>query len=49
MPRDQLFDVDACREKATELSAAQGIDGTICGICILACPFTQRYLRRSRL
>jgi epoxyqueuosine reductase QueG len=47
IPRDQIYDAAACRKKASELSTAQGIDVTICGICILACPWTQRYLRRS--
>lgn len=47
IPRDQIYDAAACRKKASELATAQGIDVTICGICILACPWTQRYLRRS--
>ena len=47
IPRDQIYDAAACRKKASELARAQGIDVTICGICILACPWTQRYLRRS--
>jgi epoxyqueuosine reductase QueG len=47
MPRDEIYDAAACRKKASELAAAQGIDVTICGICIYACPWTQRYLRRS--
>jgi epoxyqueuosine reductase QueG len=28
-------------------SAGLGIDHPICGICIAACPHTQRYLRSS--
>jgi len=44
--RDRMLDAAACREKATTLAAGQGIDVTICGICILACPWTRRYLRR---
>jgi epoxyqueuosine reductase QueG len=47
IPRDQIYDAAACRKKASELAAAQGIEETICGICIFACPWTQRYLRRS--
>ena len=47
MPRDHIFDAAACRKKASELATAQGIEETICGICIFACPWTQRYLRRS--
>jgi epoxyqueuosine reductase QueG len=45
--RDQLLDAAVCREKASKLAVAQGIDVTICGICIHVCPWTQRYLRRS--
>jgi epoxyqueuosine reductase len=45
--RDRLFDFAACKKTASRLAAAQGIHETICGICILACPWTRRYLRRS--
>lgn len=45
--REQIFDAAACREKASALASAQGIDVTICGICIHVCPWTQRYLRQS--
>jgi epoxyqueuosine reductase len=45
--RDRIVDVLACEPKASALARAQGIDVTICGICILACPWTRRYLRRS--
>jgi epoxyqueuosine reductase QueG len=44
--RDQILDASVCREKASKLAAAQGIDVIICGICIHVCPWTQRYLRR---
>ena len=47
MPRDQIYDATACRKKASALATAQGIEETICGICIFACPWTQRYLRHS--
>ena len=47
MPRDEIYDAAACRKKVSELATAQGIKETICGICIFACPWTQRYLRRS--
>jgi epoxyqueuosine reductase len=45
--RDQLLDVSACKKMASSLATAQGIDVIICGICVNACPWTQRYLRRS--
>jgi epoxyqueuosine reductase len=43
--RNRIFDAAACKKKASALAADQGIDVTICGICILACPWTRRYLR----
>lgn len=43
--RNRIFDAAACKKKASSLAAEQGIDVTICGICILACPWTRRYLR----
>lgn len=47
LPREAFYDVGACREKASALASARGIDVTICGICIRACPWTQRFLRRA--
>jgi len=44
MARDRIFDAAACKRVASALAARQGIDVTICGICVLACPWTQRYL-----
>jgi epoxyqueuosine reductase len=43
-PREAMYDAFACRDMATKLSGEQGIVSTICGICINACPWTQRYL-----
>ncbi len=36
--RDELLDAHACRKKALEFSAALGINDSLCGICIWACP-----------
>lgn len=36
--RDELLDAYACRKKALELSSALGINDSLCGICIRACP-----------
>ncbi len=43
-PREAIYDAFACRDMATKLSGNQGIVSTICGICINACPWTQRYI-----
>jgi len=45
--RDDFFDAWACCRKATEFCEREGIDSTICGICIEACPWTQKYLKRA--
>lgn len=42
--REDLYNPVACFQMARTLTAAQGIKGTICGVCIHACPWTQRYL-----
>lgn len=47
LPREQLLDAAACRSHASALAASRGIDVTICGICIFACPWTQRGLQAS--
>jgi epoxyqueuosine reductase QueG len=45
--RDEFFDAYACCRKATEFCEKEGIDSTICGICIEACPWTRRYMGRA--
>ena len=46
-PRESIYDAFACRDTAKKLSKRQGIDSTICGICINACPWTQKYILRE--
>jgi epoxyqueuosine reductase len=49
IPREALYDAYKCREKAQEYEKArEGIHANICGICIVACPWTQKYLERGR-
>lgn len=45
--RESIYDAFACRKKAAKLAQAKAIKPTICGICINACPWTQKYLRRE--
>ena len=45
--RDSFFNPYTCRKTARELAAEQGIDETICGICIAACPWTQKFIKQS--
>jgi len=46
-PREYIYDAFACRDTAGKLSKHQGIDSTICGICINVCPWTQKYVSRE--
>jgi epoxyqueuosine reductase len=46
-PREAMYNAFACRDMAKRLSGEQGIVSTICGICINACPWTQKYLSRT--
>ena len=43
-PRESIYDAFTCRDTAMNLSKHQGIDSTICGICINVCPWTQKYI-----
>ena len=46
--RDEFFDAFACRRAARETAQRRtGISDTFCGICIAACPWTQRYIKRD--
>ncbi len=46
-PRETLYNAFACRDTAGRLAGRQGINATICGICINVCPWTQRYIARE--
>jgi len=46
-PREVLYNAFACRDCALSLAGQRGINATICGICINACPWTQRYIERE--
>ena len=45
MPRDGFFNAHACAAAARQLAATLEISRSICGRCIGACPWTQRYLK----
>jgi epoxyqueuosine reductase QueG len=48
LPRESLYNAFACREKALEL-AEEKIEMriTLCGRCIVACPWTKQYVRKT--
>ncbi len=45
--RETFFDAFACRKAAREMAARIGIEESVCGMCIAACPWTQRYIERK--
>jgi epoxyqueuosine reductase len=48
MPREALYDAYKCRDTAQKLSLKGfGISYSICGLCIVACPWTKKYLDRA--
>jgi epoxyqueuosine reductase QueG len=48
LPREALYDAFKCRDKASELSMKSfGEPVSICGLCIVACPWTRDYLKRT--
>ncbi len=48
MARDDFFNAHACCQAARQQTRDLGIDGTICGRCVAACPHTRQYLRHAR-
>jgi epoxyqueuosine reductase QueG/predicted N-acetyltransferase YhbS len=47
LSREQIYSAAACLQMAGEFAGRTGIKAMICGICINACPWTQRYLARE--
>ncbi len=49
LPREALYDAFKCRETARDLSFKSfGEPVSLCGLCIVACPWTKKYLERGR-
>ncbi|OPX45233.1 epoxyqueuosine reductase [Ruminiclostridium hungatei] len=46
MERAELYDAFKCRKTARERSRRIGVDESLCGLCILKCPWTQRHLEK---
>ena len=44
MPRGEIADVEACAKKRGEIMLAQNLTRPMCGRCIGACTYTQKYL-----
>jgi epoxyqueuosine reductase QueG len=47
MKRDEVWDAWACLAGIKNICAGRDISRTICGMCIAACPYTQKYVQRS--
>jgi epoxyqueuosine reductase len=47
LDRQSIYDAHACCAMAKSLAGQKGIPVTICGICINACPWTQKYISRE--
>lgn len=45
--RQSIYDAHACCAMAKSLAGRKDIPVTICGICIHACPWTQKYISRE--
>lgn len=45
--REDYYDAFSCRRTARERTAKIGIQESLCGLCILKCPWTQKYLKNS--
>jgi epoxyqueuosine reductase len=49
LPREALYDAFKCRDTARRLSMKSfGEAVSLCGLCIVACPWTRKYLERGR-
>lgn len=45
--RDEFYKAFDCRRAAMEKAGEIGVNATLCGLCIVKCPWTQRYLKGS--
>lgn len=47
MFRDELYDASVCRQTALKMADKVGVNRTVCGMCITACPWTRNYITRA--
>lgn len=47
LEREAIYDAFACYDTARKLSKKISLPSTICGICVNACPWTQKYISRE--
>ncbi|MBS4535707.1 epoxyqueuosine reductase [Clostridium sp. D2Q-14] len=47
--REEFYDAYACRKEARRLSGIEGIDESLCGLCIHACRYTKKYIKSQKI
>ena len=47
MNRDDFYRALDCRDKINERGKGLGLTEVTCGLCIWACPWTQKHLKKS--
>lgn len=47
--REDYYDAIDCRKEARRRSGLAGIDQSLCGLCILSCPYTQKYIESKNI
>ncbi len=45
--REDYYDAFSCRRTARERTAKIGVQESLCALCMLKCPWTQKYLKNS--
>jgi len=46
--REDIINIAACHDQAKAFSDAADLGHTICGICMVACPWTKAYMNRTQ-
>lgn len=47
--REDYYNAIVCRKEARRRSELAGINQSICGLCILSCPYTQKYIESKNI
>lgn len=47
--RDDYYNAIDCRKEARRRSGLAGINQSLCGLCILSCPYTQKYIESKNI
>lgn len=47
--REDYYNAIGCRKEARHRSGLAGINQSLCGLCILSCPYTQKYIESKNI